>query len=305
MFTIDANLDVEARWSGASLPSAIATRISYYAALTVALAPGEDDDDRPVDDIEVYAPAAVDATRIALPVHMRAGRLAGSPHLSWANYDTRAANDRRLAMELAREHGIGVPGAHAITAASELSVPGPWVAKGLWTSAGRDRCHGDGALTPEQRTRVMRLLERFGALVVEPWLPRIVDVGVCAMVGHVVDVRAPHGLLTDARGTFLGIDLDPPPLTADERSRLVTFVGAAGAKLAAIGYRGPIAVDAFVAGPDRTLAVCEINARYSFGWVAHGLAERFGTRRLGFSEAPPGARVLIAARGDGITAWIA
>lgn len=298
MFAIDANLDVEARWAGAALPPAIATRISYYAALTSALAP------EPA--CEVWAPAAVDAARIALPVTMRTGPRTAPADLAWAQIEARAVNDRRVAMRLAAGHGIGVPDARAITSVDELVIDGPWVAKGLWTSAGRDRCHGRGPLAPDQRTRIARLLERFGALVVEPWLPRSLDVGVCAWIGEDgVRVEAPHGLVSDARGTFLGIDLAPPVLLPAELERLTGFVEAAGRSLAALGYRGPIAVDAFVGGTERMLCVCEINARYSFGWIARALAQRFGTTRLGFSAPPPEARVLIAPAGDGVTAWIA
>ena len=298
MFTIDANLDIEARWAGAPLPIAIATRVSYYAALTWALAPAK-------AQVRIYAPASVDAARIDLPVAMATGKLGRPADLVWANPAQKAANDRRLAMQLAAAHGIGVPGAHAISAVDELALDGPWVAKGLWTSAGRDRCHGSGALASDQRTRVTRLIERFGAVVVEPWLPRALDLGVCAWIADEgVRVDPPHGLVTDARGTFLGIDLAAPVLVGDERARLVTFVSAAGEKLRALGYRGPIAVDAFIAGTERMLCVCEINARYSFGWIARALGERFGTTRLGFSAAPPEARVLIDPANDGITAWI-
>lgn len=299
MFTIHANLDIEAMWSRVALPAAVATRISYYAALTAVLGPAD-------AQTRIYAPSEVDASRIDLPVALRAGKPTRPPDLVWGDVAQRAANDRRLAMQLAAEHGIGVPGAHAITAVDELAMEGPWVAKGLWTSAGRDRCHGFGPIAPDQRVRVTKLLERFGALVVEPWLPRSLDVGVCAMVAaEGVRVEPPHGLVTDARGTFLGIDLSPPLLLPDEHDRLVAFVAAAGARLAALGYRGPIAVDAFLGGTERILCVCEINARYSFGWVARGMRERFGTTRLGFGAAPPDARVLIAPAGDGITAWIA
>lgn len=299
MFTIQANLDAEAMWSRTALPGAVATRISYYAALTAALAPAD-------AQTRVYAPAEVDASRIELPVTMRAGKPTRPPDLVWADVAQRAANDRRLAMQLAAEHGIGVPGARAITSVDELAIDGPWVAKGLWTSAGRDRCHGKGPLASDQRTRVAKLLERFGALVLEPWLPRSLDVGVCAWVGDDgVRVEDPHGLVTDARGTFLGIDLAAPLFVGDERERLSGFVAVAGARLAALGYRGPIAVDAFIAGTERMLCVCEINARYSFGWVARGMQKRFGTTRLGFGAAPAEARVLIAPADDGITAWIA
>ncbi len=299
MFTIHANLDLEATWSRGPLPAAVATRVSYYAALTAVLAPAD-------AQTRIYVPVAVDTSRIDLLAMVLPGKPTRPPDLVWGDVTQKAANDRRLAMKLAAEHGIGVPGAHAISTVDELAMEGPWVAKGLWTSAGRDRCHGSGPLASDQRVRVTKLLERFGALVVEPWLPRSVDVGVCAWIAEEgVRVEPPHGLVTDARGTFLGIDLAPPVLMPDESERLVAFVAAAGARLAALGYRGPIAVDAFVGGTERVLCVCEINARYSFGWVARGMRERFGTTRLGFGAAPAEARVLIAPADDGITAWIA
>lgn len=289
MFSIHANLDAEARWAGGVLPPAVATRVSYYAALTAALAPEG-------ADVEVWAPAAVDSARIALPVTMRVGT---PPHadLAWAGDDAKAANDRRLAIALAAEHGLGVPGARTIASAHEIAIEGAWVAKAPWTTAGRDRCHGRGAPTGEQRTRIGRLIAAHGALVVEPWLERAFDVGVCADAAAIAE---PHGLVTDARGTFLGIDLAPPPLTADQRARLHAFVAAVQPRL---DYTGPIAVDAFVT-TGGALCVCEINARYSFGWVARALARRHGTTRLGFGAAPAGARVLVAPAGDGVTAWI-
>lgn len=295
-FVIHANLDAEARWAGGSLPAAVATRVSYYAALTAALAPDG------TGEIEVWAPAAVDASRIALPVTMKVGAPPRAD-LVWAPDAAKAANDRRLAVALAAQHGIGVPGARVIERVDDLAIAGPWVAKAPWTTAGRDRCHGEGPPNTEQRTRLERLLAHHGALVAEPWLPRLFDAGVCATAvpGIGGDIAPPHGLLTDARGTFLGIDLAPPPLTDLEDRRLRNFVGAIRGVLP---YAGPIAVDAFVTA-DRTLCVCEINARFSFGWVARALARSRGTTRLGFSTPPPGARVLIEPARDGITAWIA
>ncbi|CAN5819856.1 hypothetical protein BH11MYX3_BH11MYX3_37990 [soil metagenome] len=291
---IHANLDAEARWAGGALPAKVAARVSYYAALTAALAP---------EAAEVWAPAAVDASRIRLPVAMRVG-MPPRADLVWAQEGAKAANDRRLATALAAEHGIGVSGAKAITSADEIDLAGSWVVKAPWTSAGRDRAFGDGAPIAEQRTRIARLFERYGALVVERWMPRILDVGMCATIDATGNVAAeePHRLITDARGTFLGIDLAPPALEPEERARLTAFVRAIGPRL---GYAGPIALDAFLAEPGRQLCVCEINARYSFGWIARALHRRHGTTRLGFSAAPPGARELIAPADDGITAWIA
>jgi hypothetical protein len=178
---------------------------------------------------------------------------------------------------------------------------GAWVAKAPWTAAGRDRIHGDGPPTDEQRVYARRLIERTGCLLVEPWLSRVFDVGVTARLerGRVI-AAPPHTLLTDTRGAFLGIDLAEPPLTAQERADLDRAVAAAGAALDAAGYAGPFTVDAFVHGPERRLHMCEINARHTFGHVARAI----GCRVLGFSPAPAGATTLIApAADDPFTAW--
>ena len=73
------------------------------------------------------------------------------------------------------------------------------------------------------------------------------------------------------------------------------------------GYHGPFAIDAFAyrdGAARRFHPVCEINARYSFGWIAHALAARLGTTKLGFGRAPDGARLLLDAPG-GVTVWSA
>jgi len=279
-------------------------RISLLGALVAVLAPE--------GDVDLYTPAPVDSARLWQPLRLHAG----VPHhadLAWADARARVVNDRRLALELAREHGVALPSARVITTIETLD--GPWVTKAPWTAAGRDRCHGTGAPNDEQRTRLGRLLERFGSLVLEPWCDRILDVGVCATVGpagsrasDIVVAEPPHGLLTNARGAFLGIDLAPPALEPAERDALATMVAAAGAMLASHGYAGPFAIDAFAyrtAEGRRFHPLCEINARFSFGWIARAFAARFGTTKLGFGEPPTGAKILISPAADGVTAWIA
>ena len=297
-FVIHANLDAEARWVNRSLRAPIAARASYYAALAAALAPRD-------REVEVWAPAAIDPARLVADPSWRVPAMrVGTPpraDLVWAPSASKAANDRRLAAAL----GLALPGTQVITEVAALAQPGPWVAKAPWTTAGRDRCLGEGPVTDEQRTRLGRLLEAFGALVVEPWCDRVLDLGVGGIVADAgIEVFPPHGLVTDARGTFLGIDLSPPDLRDEERVQLAAAARTAGTAIAAVGHRGPFAIDAFVhvvAGERRLHALCEINARHTFGTVARALP---GITQLGFSSPPPDARVLIAPADDGVVAWI-
>lgn len=306
-FVVHANLDCEARWAGVTLPLAVQQRISLLGALVAVLAP-------PEHDVEAWVPAAVDPARLVATAAWRPPALrTGEPpraDLAWADPHAKPVNDRRLALALAERHGVALPGAKVIASADALDLAGPWIAKAPWTAAGRDRCRGEGPPTAEQRTRLSRLIEAFGALVVEPWCDRLVDAGVCATVAPdgLVSAHPAHGLVTDPRGGFLGIDLAPPALLAGERDQLATMVAAAGALLAEHGYAGPFAVDAFAYrdpdGARRFQPLSEINARFSFGWIARAFQRRAGATRLGFGAPPPTASVLIAPGDDRVTAWI-
>ncbi len=297
-FVIDANLDCEARWSGLPLSPAVLTRISFYGLLVSALAPhGE--------PIEIWTPAAIDRRRWRgggmIQLHVGVPPTAD---LRWADPADRAANDRRLARSV-----TALPGSFVLEKLEgEYAWPASWVAKAVWSAAGRDRCRGNGEPNVEQRTRLTRLLAG-GALVVEPWCERILDLGVCATLDSsgAAAAQAPHGVIVDARGGFLGIDLAAPALEPAERAALEQSVARAGEVLHGAGYAGPFTVDAFVhATPEgRALHVCEVNARYTFGWIARAFARRSGCTRLGFGSPPERATILIEDREDHITAWIA
>jgi hypothetical protein len=303
------NLDCEARWGGGSLPQHVARRVSAASALLAAFAPAG-------EPVAIHAPAAIDPARIRLPdVTMHVG---APPRydVAWADPHAKRANDRRLVLALNDQLGRALPGARAIASLAELDAhlaatqPARWVCKAPWTAAGRDRAHGEGTtLSGEQRVYVGRLIERFGAVVYEPWLDRVRDLGVCAELsadGRVA-ARAPHTLLSDPRGGFVGIDLTEPALDDADRRALASAVNAAGAALHGRSYAGPFTVDAFVYrdGASEVLhALCELNARHTFGHVAHALAARLGTRVLGFGTPPPGARILVAPGADDpVSAW--
>jgi hypothetical protein len=335
-----ANLDCEAQWTGTVLPAAVRQRLGAAAVLLAALPDATLDAalDRaraPMPVHELVAPAAIDRSAISAapgwtPPIVRAGSLglhaaggtaaagvAAPSDLMWAQPSARAANDRRLvfATPFAPDAGLIVHSlaeldAHLAAGAADAGHDGRWVVKAAITSAGRDRWHGRGtALTADARTRIARLIERAGAAVFEPWLDRLADLGVCARLAADGSTRAapPHTLWSDARGGFAGIDLAPPPLDAADRATLDRAVVAAAEALATAGYHGSFAIDAFAYrdrhGAARLRPLCEINARYTFGWVARGLARRLGTRTLGFGAPPAGAHVLVSTAA--VTAWAA
>lgn len=338
-FVIHANLDAEATWAGVSLPARVRQRLGATAALLAALAP---DDAR---DVEIWAPAAVDPARLrALPGVAMPNMRVGTPpraDLAWADPGARDANSRRAMLAIAEQLGVALPGARAISSLAELDehvasggafahagaeldshlaqggAAARWVCKAEHTAAGRDRAHGAGSAPPagELRARIANLLARHGALVFEPWLDRIADAGACATIAGAtaldVTLLPPHRLVTDARGGFTGIEIGADGLDPVERDRLTQVTAAVAAHLARTAcYRGPIGVDAFAyrdaSGARRFHPLCEINARYTFGAVAHALASRTGRRVLGFGPPPPGALVAVApAAADPFAAWLA
>jgi hypothetical protein len=317
---VHGNLDCEARWAKVTLPLPVRRRISAAAALMTALL----EDLGPQDEVELWTPTVIDPPRVRhLPRLISREGAPPRADLAWAA-DTdaaRVANDRRTALAIAVERGVALPGAtfltdraallaHLATGGADASPERRWVIKAPWTAAGRDRYHGaPGGLPVEDATRIDRLFARFGGMAFEPWMVRTLDLGVCATVaGGRVTARAPHTLRSDARGGFVGIDLAPPPLSSTDRDLLDATVEAVGARLGALGYAGPFTVDAFVHDVDgqaRLYPLCEINARHSFGGVAHALAATRGARALGFGPPPAGAEVLLApAPDDPIAAWI-
>jgi hypothetical protein len=302
MFVIHANLDAEATWAGRVLPLRVRQRISAMAPLLAALAPV------PADEVEVWAPEPVDPARLRVfTPRMRVGT---PPHadLTWADPSACDANDRRTGLAIAQQLGCALPGARVITQLADLDTDlpaGRWVVKAVHTASGRDRAHGEGSHAPtgELRARIANLL-RTQPLVLEPWLDRVCDAGTAA--GHT------HGLATDARGQFAGIDTARDRLLPAERAQLLATAAAVTAALAGRGYHGPVGLDAFAytdpAGERRFHPLCEINARHTFGAVARAVAHRLGpaATRLGFGPPPPHATLLIAPTPDDpLAAWVA
>jgi hypothetical protein len=333
------NLDCETRWHGAVLPGRVLERISAAATLTRFLFE---------ESVALWTPVPVDPRRICDFEGAPVPTLHSGPPPSWAaaawgafrasprptqprdRYGitipasigaARKVNDRRFAAAVANRLEIAPAGAMVIRSVAELgqhlaedgaaaSPTEQWVCKAPLSAAGRDRVVGRGrAIEGECARAIDRLLRRFAALTFEPWLARICDLGVCAIVDpDRVIQRPPHTLLTTPLGGFSGISLTPPTLSPDHHAQLTHTVTAVGEALRDAGYLGPFTVDAFV-HLDRQQRLClrplcEINARLSFGWIAAALADRYGICELHFAPAPANATLLLTADRDGIAAWV-
>jgi hypothetical protein len=194
----------------------------------------------------------------------------------------RTCNDRRFAFALAERENWSLPGARIITTLDGLPAHGTWVAKAIFSAAGRERVRFASPPTPPEFDRIERLLSRFGALLLEPWVDRLLDLGCAGLTdGTRVDVFPPHRLDSDAAGVFRAAVIDDSGDAIAEPSvlaRVRDTAHAAGEALAAAGYRGPFSVDAYLwrdrAGAVQLQRMSEVNARLTFGLVARAAAER-------------------------------
>lgn len=172
---------------------------------------------------------------------------------------------------------------HRLVAAWPEWARARFTLKPAWGTSGRGRVPGTaGRLQVPEGWRTSR------DAVLEPWLTRLADLSSLWLVD---DAGAPQLLGVTAQqvrptGVYLGCDIvgTPGVPTAGtpwdeivvERARVVVTAAAAE------GYRGPCGVDAFVwqhpEGEARLRSVVELNARFTAGHVALGLARRQGLR---------------------------
>ena len=207
----------------------------------------------------------------------------------------RRANNRALALDVARDLGVALPGARIIRSVAELADHlraagaaaargGHWVVKAPFSASARERLRGSGTrLDGPSLRRAERLLESYGRLLFEPWMERTCDVGRVAIIdGSRLRVLPLHGLLVAPNGVFRGVELAGPEraprgLEALEDSSY-RCVEAVAQRLRSLGYSGPFGVDAWqyrgTDGEVRFHPLGEINARMTFGLVARALVER-------------------------------
>jgi hypothetical protein len=206
------------------------------------------------------------------------------------------ANDQRTSLHIEQKLGIGLPGACVVCSIGEVddaisSAPGQrWVVKHPFGVAGRERVLGTGEPTDAARRWCARQFDRGTSLVFEPWVDDAHEYSTQWQVGADVRWVGGCGLLTHGDGTFRGIS--PAATVPDEVVRQARL---AAEEIAAMGYRGPVGIDAIVgrlgdlevdsrlsgqaAAPKAVevlRGVMEINARWTFGRIGLHLLERAG-----------------------------
>lgn len=189
----------------------------------------------------------------------------------------RRVADRRFALPWPG----GVPGAAVITSLEAAAVHlarlgaagGARVMKRVHGFAGRGRLVRRGpALDAAAGAFLERALREHGAVVLEPWLDRTLDVALHGFVhrtGAVV-LGAPTVQETTAAGTWVASRRAAAgELAAGEERALVGFARDGAAALAAAGFFGPFGVDAMrvAVGGGEALVRCEVNPRYTMGWA--------------------------------------
>lgn len=168
------------------------------------------------------------------------------------------------------------------------------VIKGALGASGRDMVRVDPEELRTQATVrgrwLARLLHRHGAVVVEPWLDRVLDVGYQIEVGRdgVVRTIGASRFLTDIRGQYQGGILGDLSLgltgelrewlqQANLEGALSAYLSRVGRILADAGYVGPAGVDNLVFRDARGFhlrPLVELNARYTMGRLSLALGER-------------------------------
>ena len=175
-----------------------------------------------------------------------------------------------------------------------------------------------GALDDRARGWIARTLQTQGAVVVEPWLDKVIDLSLQLSVPRSGAFRT-MGLTrfaTDSRGQYLGTLLGKAThglpkallrwLTGDGRDpgrvpRAIETIGATVCEaLQSVGYAGPVGVDMLIyrtadsAMPFRIKPIVELNPRQTMGQLALAMRHRCAPRTIGLWSIVPVRAVIQA-----------
>jgi hypothetical protein len=208
----------------------------------------------------------------------------------------RQANGRGFSFGLEQEFDCGPEGAVVVESPDELHVAighangidGRWVVKAEFGMSARERVLGHGNEIPEpDRNWIRKRLTADGRVYFEPWLDRETEAGLQFTVGpdEQVSFDAATLLLTDPQGRYLGSRFAMDATFDDEWTDAIDVGLQVAARLASLGYFGPLGIDAMryrdSAGSQRLRAIQDINARYTMGAIALGFRRRLKPGEFG------------------------
>ncbi len=229
------------------------------------------------------------------PTARAIGEHAGA-HLASPPLDVVArVNSKVYSHRLEHELGIAVTAARPVTSEAELvaqlrrycsTIDDLWVVKHPYGVAARERILGRGpSIAPTAAVWCRRRFADGDTLLFEPWHTVVREYGVCSFTdaGGQTTVFGVSRPLTNGAGTLIGYDLTPTPVP-----ELLHHVAVrVGSQLAAAGYYGPWGCDALELDHGWR-PLLEINARWTVGFLALGVAARLSQTRGSWRlEAPP------------------
>lgn len=209
-------------------------------------------------------------------------------HKSWAADQLRAFAERFPDRVAAGDLGVVADTRSAIDAARTALGPCEVFAKAACSTSGRHRVRLAPGPLPRAAVRALDRFLREGPVVVERVLPVAAELSTHLMIDDPPKVLGTTRFGAEAgafRGLVVGaptLGLAPPWRRACHEHRLEDQARTAaewvGRAAAALGYRGPLSVDALIvddpkSGP-RLKPISEVNARYTMGHLGHRLRRR-------------------------------
>ncbi len=192
-----------------------------------------------------------------------------------------------------------------------LGAPG-MVLKAPYSTAGRGLKRWE---RPDRPGWARRVLAEQGALVVEPWEERVVDLSVQFTVGGTLKIQPWSRFLVDAQGRYRGAcvgrqleGLDRDVLrwirSTDPQAELERVIRPLAAAMAERGFSGFAGIDAYVArtpGGYRLRRLVELNPRVTMGRIAAAVGRRVRRERFGLMRVVTAGQ--LAAEGTDPVAW--
>ena len=205
----------------------------------------------------------------------------------------RQANSRVWSFALEQQLGVALPGAarlerveDVVAAVRRLDADfgepvaeQGWVIKANFGMAARERLLGrGGTLSVAQQNWLRRRLDADGALFFEPWLRRRAEVGIqwtLPPLGHGQPMLVGlTPLQCDSQGGYRGSEFSLDTSIPREWERAVETCEQAATLLQALGYFGPLGIDAAIYEDATGTAIArplqDVNARFTMGRLALG-----------------------------------